>query len=350
MNLRMGVVGLRFGEAWARIYAAHPDVDLVALCDLEQARAEALAAELGVPRIPATFADLLALDLDAVHLVTPAPLHAEQAVAAMEAGKDVLCAVPAALTLEDCARLVATVKATGRRYMMAETSNYYPEVLHVKRLVEEGRFGRLFYSESDYLHELPSLWRDAEGRPTWRMGLPPMLYPTHNTGPIVWVTGQRMVEVMAMGWGDVDREWQSRYENPHTLQVALFRLADGTTAKVSVCWRIGRRETVRFAFYGTEMSFESGDVPWEKHKLLDASGATPIAPTPPYHRLPPGLLTHRGHEGSHPLIAQDFVRALLDGARPPIDVYDAVAYTAPGICAHQSALEGRPVAIPSFDP
>src|SRR5947199_3819 len=112
MRVRIGVVGLRFGHAWARVYADHPGAELAAL--------------------------------------------------------------------EDCRRLVETVEQTGRKYMMAETSNYYPEVVHVKRLVEEGKFGRLFYSESDYLHELQSLWRDRDGRPTWRMGLPPMLYPTHN--------------------------------------------------------------------------------------------------------------------------------------------------------------------------
>jgi predicted dehydrogenase len=350
MKLRLGVVGLRFGEAWARIYAAHPDVALAALCDLEEERARALAAELGVARVARSFDELLSTDAEAVHLVTPAPLHAEQAIAALRAGKHVLCAVPAAMTLAECRRLVDAVEETGRCYMMAETSNYYPEVVHAKRLAEEGKFGRLFYCESDYLHDLAPLWRDTAGQPTWRMGLPPMLYPTHNTGPIVWVTGQRMVEVTALGWGDVDAPWRSRYENPHTLEVALFRLADGTAAKVSVCWQIGRRETVRFAFYGTEMSFESGAVPWEKHKLLTLRGETPVTPMLPYERLPAALIPHRGHSGSHPFIAHDFVRAVRDGTRPPIDVYEAVAYIAPGICAHQSALEGRPVAIPRFDP
>jgi predicted dehydrogenase len=60
-------------------------VALAALCDLEQERAGALAAELGVPHVAATLEELLATDVDAVHLVTPAPLHAEQAIAALRA-------------------------------------------------------------------------------------------------------------------------------------------------------------------------------------------------------------------------------------------------------------------------
>src|SRR5262249_1517108 len=97
MKLPLGVAGLRFGGAWARIYAAHPDVALAALCDLEEERARALAAELGVPCVARSFEELLAADVEAVHLVTPAPLHADQAIAALRAGKHVLCAVPAAM-------------------------------------------------------------------------------------------------------------------------------------------------------------------------------------------------------------------------------------------------------------
>jgi predicted dehydrogenase len=144
-------------------------------------------------------------------------------------------------------------------------------------------------------------------------------------------------------------EWQSRYGNPHSHETALFRLADGTAAKVSISWRIGRGHIVRFAFYGTEMSFESGDVEWEKHKLLTLQGSRPIWPEQPYHRLPPALSTHTGHRGSHPFIAHDFLTAVRADTTPPIDVYEAVAYTAPGICAHQSAQERRTVPIPSFD-
>src|SRR5437867_13013465 len=104
MRARIGVVGLRFGRAWARIYAAHPEAELAVVCDLDAALAREVAEELRVPRVAASFEDLLGMDVDALHLVTPAPLHAEQAIAALRAGKHVMSAVPAALTLEECRR------------------------------------------------------------------------------------------------------------------------------------------------------------------------------------------------------------------------------------------------------
>ena len=66
--------------------------------------------------------------------------------------------------------------------------------------------------------------------------------------------------------------------------------------------------------------------------------------------LPPPLRHNSGHEGSHCFLTHEFVSALIEGRKPTVNVYEAVAYTAPGIVAHQSALaKGKQMAIPSFD-
>jgi hypothetical protein len=67
--------------------------------------------------------------------------------------------------------------------------------------------------------------------------------------------------------------------------------------------------------------------------------------------LPEPLRHDSGHEGSHTFLTHEFVFALTHGRRPAIDVYEALAYTAPGIVAHESALRGGELLkIPSFDP
>ncbi|MDH7600753.1 MAG: hypothetical protein QHI38_01230, partial [Armatimonadota bacterium] len=66
--------------------------------------------------------------------------------------------------------------------------------------------------------------------------------------------------------------------------------------------------------------------------------------------LPEPLRVPSGHEGSHVFLTHEFIDALVNERRPAIDVYEAVAYTAPGIVAHQSALKGGELLkIPSFD-
>jgi len=71
----------------------------------------------------------LKTDVDVIGVFTPAPLHVRHAVAALEAGKHVLSAVPAAMTLDECRLLMDTVKRTGLKYLIAEPSYYYQEVL-----------------------------------------------------------------------------------------------------------------------------------------------------------------------------------------------------------------------------
>jgi len=66
--------------------------------------------------------------------------------------------------------------------------------------------------------------------------------------------------------------------------------------------------------------------------------------------LPQPLRHNSGHDGSHTFITHEFIDSLLNNRRPVVDIYEAIAYTAPGIVAHQSALkEGEYMKIPDFD-
>ena len=143
--------------------------------------------------------------VDAVTVFTGVPEHARMAEYAMKRGKHVVCAVPAAITLEECERLIDTVKSTGMTYMNAETSYYYPAVMTCRKWRAEGKFGEIFYSEGEYNHDIEDLrsepkWFSYEGKPTWRLGLPPMFYITHSSAGVISVTGERLTEVACLGW------------------------------------------------------------------------------------------------------------------------------------------------------
>jgi predicted dehydrogenase len=105
--------------------------------------------------------------------------------------------------VEELEQLLECVKRTGMKYMMAETSYYRAEIMSCQEWRQQGKFGSIFYSEAEYHHEgLIPLMFDERGFPTWRHGFPPMHYPTHCTGMVIPVTGERLVEVQAAGWGD----------------------------------------------------------------------------------------------------------------------------------------------------
>ena len=216
--------------------------------------------------------------------------------------------------------------------------------------------GEIFYCESDYFHDSqrePDIWQGPPHRGGWRQGFPPFLYITHNSSAIIEVTGQRMRAVCALGWGPKDDPLfpKNAYNNPFTLGVGLFRLSGGAVARIGLCWRVAHPGYVRFKFFGTRRCFESGDFSFEQDVITSREeGAQPLALASPVESLPAGLQKHTGHKGSHPFLVHEFVRAVVEGRRPAIDVRTAVAFTAPGICAHQSALRGGEwMEIPDFD-
>ncbi len=380
----IGIVGGGFGSHFP--WHQHPDARVVAVCDKHELQLQVLAQKYRCDAVFTDYEDLLqSPDLDAVALFTPAPFHAAMAVAAMNRGMHVLSAVPAGLSVEELELLLETVERTGVTYMMAETSRYRPEILSSIDLRQQGHFGNLFYSEAEYHHSgaapfaygtsFDSQSRDfiedidkvKSGRfdlsgavPTWAWGFPPMLYITHCTGMIVPVTGERLTEVTAYGWGDGHEMLRSNTygDNPFFHTVALFKTSGHHAARVSVGWHIAARETERAVFYGDRGSFimtrPEGSPNTVVRQDEQASpfglhgGVTVSEPyqTPDYtERLPAplrstGQLDGSAHGGSHAHLVHEFVRSVVEARRPTVDIYEAIAYTLPGIVAHQSALAG----------
>jgi predicted dehydrogenase len=145
MALRWGLVGC--GDIAARRVAAAlrdaPGSALVAVARARAELAEDFARTHGARRWHAEWRDLLRdPEVDAVYLATPVRLHAEQAVAAAEAGKHVLCEKPMALDVASCERMVAAARAHGVRLGVAYYRHHYPLVARLRDLVASGALGR----------------------------------------------------------------------------------------------------------------------------------------------------------------------------------------------------------------
>ena len=365
-KLRMGIVGGRFGASF--FFHEHPNSTVEAVADLRPDRRAALQKTYNCPKAHNSLDDLLKdKQVEAVGLFTPAPDHVRHAVQCLKAGKHVLSAVPAAMSLDECAQLIATVKSTGLTYMMAETSYYQQLTISARKFYNEGAFGHLYSCESEYHHAgLETLYFE-DGQRTWRHGLPPMHYPTHCTAHLLSVTGERITTATCIGWGDNDPILKDNvYKNPFWNETALFKTDRGTSFRVEVWWKGAHKGTERAQYHGDKMSFfhahpnglGPATVKWSTLQEKDAGGfarqaailekyeekkwwATDMLPTPLRH--------NSGHEGSHTFLTHEFVDAVLNHRKPVVDVYAAVAFTAPGIIAHQSALKGgEQLKVPNF--
>ena len=125
-----------------------PACDLVAISRARVGLAAAFAAEVGARRWHPRWQDLAAdPDVQCVYVATPVHLHAEQTIAAAEAGKDVLCEKPMAMTTAECDRMIAACRAHGVRLGVAYYRHFYPVVLRVKAIIASGEIGQPVFAQ-----------------------------------------------------------------------------------------------------------------------------------------------------------------------------------------------------------
>ncbi len=371
-KIRVAVVGLGFGAEFVPIYASHPDVRSVAVCDADPERLQRTADKFGIARRFTDVGDVIQSDeIDAVHLVSGIPDHARQAVAVLKSGKHCACTVPMATSIADLKAVIEAVRASGRNYMMMETAVYTRQFLHAKTLRDRGEFGRIQFLRGAH-------YQDMERWPPYWNGLPPMWYATHAVSPLLAMAGTRAVKVHCFGSGQMREELRRQYGNPYPVETAIFQLAaPGLCAEVTrSLFHCARPYMESFVVYGENACYE-----WQmedENPLLfrmepvvpgRKRGQTIERSDPPDRAdlLPPsvGRFTKRfvygedekhlsfeqggGHHGSHPHLVHEFVRSIIERRRPWIDEVTAANWTAAGICAHESAMAGgREIALPEF--
>lgn len=381
--MKIGIVGAgQFAGSFASLWQLHPDVTSVQITDLLPERAEAMAQRYGLAGTLPDADAVVASDVDAVAVFTQRWLHAPLVLQALAAGKHVYSAVPMAYTADEVAAIIAAVEQTGLTYMLGETSYYNPAVVHARRLREEGRFGRLFYAEGDYVHDMDNGFYAAyqfSGGADWKptASYPPMQYPTHAVGGVLGAWPTHAVSVSCIGIPDdrgdgvFDRE-VSLFGNDWSNMSALFQTADGGAMRINEFRRVGhpaRAHESRFRFYGTDGVLEqhsaaatfsdrdelvdishllrtrAAEVPEAERDDIDPalrhSFESGTAPVHERDRLPREFDgAKNGHEGSHHFLADDFVRAVKHRVQPPVNAWVAARFNLPGIAAMESARQG----------
>ena len=343
-RVRVGIAGegvCSFGSQFA--YQTHPNSEVVAVAELDSARCKALQARTGANKMYPSCEEMIkhaAEDkLEAVYIATDAPSHIRLAIMALEHGLHVASAVPAffgAEQLEFVPKLIAAAKASGKLYMMNETTAFRPQCYAMRRIFEAGGFGKHVYTEGEYYH----YWTE-KGIPSykdWRRGLPPQYYPTHSNGFYTCSTHGSFTEVTCIGiTSDLPdfKDGANRFKNPYGSEIALFKTSDGGASRMAVVWSAagGSGETGRFR--GANGSFGAGSDDYkglEKDLVAKLDIAKPV--------LPPGVVAG-GHGGSHAYLTDDFLRGIiLPGHKVCVDIKTAIDTTIAGIYAHMSAMKG----------
>ncbi len=403
MGIKLGLVGLgSFGSAFAPLFASHPLVDSVILCDAEADKIEKQANDPAVaPKVAGKMLSLEEVcksDCDAVVIITQPWLHAPQCIQVMETGKYVYSAVPVISLPDDdeildyCGKIIETVERTGMEYMLGETTIYRPQTMFCRRMAKEGLFGNYVYAEAEYAHDLDvvgcSLREVAASRTTGKIGQMrnqfiepylkrgckshPMAYPTHSVSGVVDVMRSKPLSVSAIGYANKNNDpFFKDYDFSNI--TALFKLDNGCAFRVSemreISYNIGLQGE-DFRIFGTRGSYSMNKwrnngrtepTPEQKENklttLTDAEMRDPL-PSEVAEAFSEALSRKEGrnkdflasgHGGSHPYLVHEFVSAVYERRRPAISAWDAAMYMAMGAAAHKSAQkEGEIVKVVDF--
>ena len=184
-------------------YAAHPQARLAGYYDLNQERAQALAEQWGGQAYPTWEALLTDPAIDAVSICAANTAHAELTIAALRAGKHVLCEKPMATTLADCEAMAAAARESGRFLMIGQNQRLTKAHQKARQLVADGVLGDILTFRTTFGHGGPETWSVDPGKNTWffdkskaAMGAMADL-GIHKTDLIQYLLGQTVVEATA---------------------------------------------------------------------------------------------------------------------------------------------------------
>jgi predicted dehydrogenase len=253
-ELRVGLVGIGdIGRMHAAAWTNAQGIELVVAGGRDPQRASRLAAELGVDHAQ-DFAEVLAdPGIDAVDLCVPNHLHAEYVLAALEAGKHVLCEKPIALTVKDATAMVELARAKGLAFMVGHTVRYWPCYTAARREIRSGRIGEVSaYSARRML----SLLRATDGAEGWRQhgeltGGAVLDLQIHDLDFIAWTFGMPRSVVsrgIRSATGAYDHVWTLlQYDNGLCAGVESSFMLQGNP--VTMDFRaIGSAGSLEFAF------------------------------------------------------------------------------------------------------
>ena len=367
-KLHLGIAGacgrgLNFRNACRSL----PQVRVHAICDIDIKSLPKTAEILGASDIFVDYQEMLEKsDLDAVILTTPMPLHASQAIAALNKGIHVFSEVPAAVSIKECKDIVMAAQRSDALYMMGENYTYIRENILIKELVSKGYFGTLYYAEGEYLHELKgydenrlavrNLPPEQIWRRYWQSGIDGITYGTHSLGPLLQWFDDRVAYLTCLGSG---HHYFDHHGKPYAqdTSVMLCKLAKGGLIKIRMDLTSDRpHATTNYQLQGTQGCYESARGGHENHKIWLQSEGEDNKTWINLHELEkefspnwidPNAAQNSGHGGSDYYELVEFIEAIEGNCSPSIGIHEAMDMTLPGLISQQSiAANGNPLPVP----
>ena len=346
MSIRIGIIGAGFiGRVHARFFGEAEGAEVVGITDASSELADAAAKQYEIPRVFASASELIgSSDVDAVVVAVPNMAHAELTVAALEAGKHVLCEKPMALNGTAAREIVAAEKKAGKTVMVAHQMRWNAAAIETRQLVEAGELGEVYNARCG--------WMRRKGIPGWgswftRMdqsgGGPLIDIGVHLLDMTIWLMGSpKPVSVFGAtyakfgpnqkglgSWGTP--QWDGVF-NVEDLATATIRMDNGSTLSLDVSWAVNTKSDNRpfVDLMGTDggASLRGDDLTLTTQKFdrpvdIDSTPSSKI--------------------NARTLLSSHFVESIENGTRPISDAVGGLVNNTILDAVYESAKTGKSV-------
>ena len=326
MELKVGILGAgAMGATHARHWARVPGVRVVAVADLDLAKATKVAESVGATPLGSA-EELFAAGCDVLSVCTPTDTHRVLTENALAAGCHVLCEKPMALSLEDCDAMIAAAEKAGKLLSVGQVVRFFPEYANAKKLVDAGEVGS------------PAVVRARRGGgfPAWS----DWFADTHRSGGILFDLGVHEFDWLLWCFGPVERVYAKALTPKleagelEKLDMALVTLrhASGCISHVEATWADPKGGGTRF-----EIAGDAGLLVHDSRSLPALSFRTEarVGSSSPLH------------EGDDPYYRQclAFAQAIRGEAPLAVTGADGRAAIAVAVAADASLRSGRAVTL-----
>ncbi|PLT27742.1 Gfo/Idh/MocA family protein [Peribacillus deserti] len=260
--LKIGVIGCGSIARHRHLpeYAAHKNAEIAAVCDIVEERADEMAVKYGA-RAYTNYEELLAdPSLDAISVCTPNYLHAPVSIAALNAGKHVLCEKPMATSKEEADAMIEAAKQSGKKLMIGHNQRFVPSHVKARQLIESGAAGRIYSFRTAFGHPGPEGW-SIDGRESWFFKKEEAFIGAmgdlgvHKADLIRYLLGEEIVEAAAFV--------ESSSKPNSTVDdnaVCILKSESGIIGTLAASWSYGKEDNSTI-IYGEKAVFRLEDNP-----------------------------------------------------------------------------------------
>ncbi|MEI6131621.1 MAG: Gfo/Idh/MocA family oxidoreductase [Bacillota bacterium] len=353
--VRVGIVGCG-GIAWGKhmpSLAEVENVQMVGFCDLEEGKAKSASEKYGAEgaKYYTDYKELLKDEsIEVVHVLTPNSSHSEISVAALEAGKHVMCEKPMAISYVDGLKMVEAAKRTGKKLTIGYQNRFRVDTLLLHEICENDELGEVYFAKAHAIRR--------RAVPTWGVflkakeqgGGPLIDIGTHALDLTLWfmknykpkyVVGnsyRKLAEQENQGneWG----KWDTKEFTVEDSAFGFVTMENGATVVIEASWALNTLQTgeAMTTLCGTKGGADMAD--GLRINRIDHDSRMTLMPTPPGKEV-----DFFGKKKDNPALTEaiSWINAIVNDTEPVVKPEEALAVTQILEAIYESSKTGKPV-------